>query len=258
MINVIPFNYNSKQVRIVQDESGNPWWVAKDTCDILEYANPNKSVQDHCNPKGVTKRYILTAGGRQEMTLINEGNLYRLIIKSNKPQAAKFETWVCDEVLPSIRKTGKYQASIQKPATLLPIDREFRAAVRMAKAAGLKGNQAIFSANRLTREMTGSAPLQLLEITHLESATQEAHLTPSDIGKQIGASGRKANRLLAENGLQESYRDHKDRLKWKPTPKGAAYSVAKDTGKKHSDGTPVVQLFWLDSVFDLLKTAVAA
>jgi hypothetical protein len=49
------------------------------------------------------------------MTYIDEGNLYRLIIKSRKPEAEKFESWVCDEVLPSIRKTGRYQAEQPKP-----------------------------------------------------------------------------------------------------------------------------------------------
>ncbi|MDD2388503.1 MAG: BRO family protein [Desulfobacterales bacterium] len=254
MSNVIPFNYNSKEVRVIKDESGNPWWVAKDVCDVLDIKNATQAISILDDDE----RSMQNIGRQGEANIINESGLYALIIRSNKPQSKPFRKWVTSEVLTSIRKTGSYKAPNQKPATLLPIDREFRAAVRMAKAAGLKGNQAVLSANRLTREMTGSAPLQLLEITHLESATKEAHLTPSDIGKQLGLSGRKVNKTLAANGLQTAYRDHKDRLRWKPTPKGAAYSVAKDTGKKHSDGTPVVQLFWLDSVLDSLKMLAAA
>jgi len=150
-------------------------------------------------------------------------------------------------------ETGQAKPALAKPATLLPIDREFRAAVRMAKAAGLKGNQAVLSANRLTREMTGSAPLQLLEITHLESPTdQDPHLTPTDIGKAIGEgiSGQKVNKALEEMGYQVSRRNGKKSKVWDATEAGSKYAVIKDTGKKHSDGTPVRQLFWKKPVVE--------
>jgi len=81
------------------------------------YKNTSKAVTDHCREGGVTKRYTPTESGEQEMTYINEGNLYRLIIKSRKPEAAPFESWVCDEVLPSIRKTGRYDAQTPAPAS---------------------------------------------------------------------------------------------------------------------------------------------
>lgn len=92
----------------VETIKNEPWFCAKDICDILGYTNSRKTISDHCNAKGVTNRYILTNGGNQEMAYINEGNLYRLMIKSQKPIARKFESWVCDEVLPSIRKYGTY------------------------------------------------------------------------------------------------------------------------------------------------------
>ena len=75
---------------------------------MLGYANPRKAISDHCKEKGVTKRYTLSSGGEQETIIINESNLYRLIIKSKKPEAERFERWVMEEVLPSIRKTGGY------------------------------------------------------------------------------------------------------------------------------------------------------
>lgn len=65
-------------------------------------------MQDHCKEAGVTKRYTPTTSGNQEITFINEPNLYRLIIKSRKPEAERFEAWVFEEVLPQIRKTGSY------------------------------------------------------------------------------------------------------------------------------------------------------
>lgn len=91
--------------------NGKPYFVATDVATALGYINPRKAVNDHC--KGVTKRDTPTSSGVQQMSYINEGDLYRLIMKSKLPSAEKFESWVMDEVLPSIRKTGSYS----KPLT---------------------------------------------------------------------------------------------------------------------------------------------
>ena len=107
-MNALTFQFNTQDIRTIVDEQGEPWFCAKDVCDVLDYSNTSKAISDHCREKGITKRYTLTEKGEQELTFINEGNLYRLIIKSQKPEAEPFETWVCDEVLPSIRKTGGY------------------------------------------------------------------------------------------------------------------------------------------------------
>ena len=85
---------------------GKPYFVASDVATALGYTNPRKAVIDHC--KGVTKRDAPTSSGTQSMSYIGEGDLYRLIMKSKLPSAEKFESWVMDEVLPSIRKNGYY------------------------------------------------------------------------------------------------------------------------------------------------------
>lgn len=106
------FDFKALPFRTTVDENGNPWFCGKDVCDILGYANHNDAIKKTCKPKGVANSYPLeTAGGIQYPVFIDEGNLYRLIIKSNKPEAEPFEAWVCDEVLPSIRKTGGYVQS---------------------------------------------------------------------------------------------------------------------------------------------------
>ncbi|ODS43157.1 hypothetical protein BGK37_12605 [Pasteurella multocida] len=110
------FCFKSSQVRVVTDPNQEYWFCGKDVCDILGYMNDSKTLKDHCKEKGVTKRYSLTEGGKQELTFINEPNLYRLIIKSRKPEAEPFETWVFEEVLPQIRKTGKYEVQSQQLA----------------------------------------------------------------------------------------------------------------------------------------------
>ena len=93
------------QVRTIEIE-GKPYFLAADVCSILGYTNGRKAINDHC--KGVTKRYIPTNSGNQEVNFIPEGDIYRLVMRSKLPGAERFESWVCDEVLPSIRKTGSY------------------------------------------------------------------------------------------------------------------------------------------------------
>ena len=90
---------------------GKPYFVGTDVAKALGYNNPRDAVSRHC--KGVVKRDTPTSSGVQSMSYINEGDLYRLIMKSKLPSAEKFESWVMDEVLPTIRKTGSYQ----KPLT---------------------------------------------------------------------------------------------------------------------------------------------
>jgi len=107
----------------VMDQGGSLWFVAKDQCDILGYANPRDAISKHCKSKGVAKCDILTAGGKQEVTIIDEANLNRLIMRSNAPNAEPYQDWVCEEVLPTIRKTGSYQAApietqLNNPAAL--------------------------------------------------------------------------------------------------------------------------------------------
>ncbi len=119
MSNLMVFNNQDfGQVRTVNIE-GKPYFVGKDIAEALGYKLPRKAISDHC--KGVLKQNILTDGGLQEMLIIPEGDIYRLIIKSKLPQAEKFESWVFDEVLPQIRKTGQYQVKPKSNLDLLEL-----------------------------------------------------------------------------------------------------------------------------------------
>ena len=98
--------YKNSPVRIVE-KGGEPWFVAKDVCDILALGNPRSSIAllDE-DERGVHS--MDTPSGKQEMGIISEAGLYSLIIRSRKPEAKAFKRWVTHEVLPSIRKTGAY------------------------------------------------------------------------------------------------------------------------------------------------------
>ena len=81
-------------------------FCGSDIAKALGYARPGKAIIDHC--KGVLKRDTLTRGGMQSLSYIPEGDVYRLIVHSKLPAAEKFEHWLFDEVVPTIRKTGGY------------------------------------------------------------------------------------------------------------------------------------------------------
>lgn len=116
------FNFKNSPVRTITDPNSEIWFCGTDVCDILGYTNSRKALQDHCKVSGVTKRYISYPSGRKEAIFINEPNLYRLIIKSRKPEAEPFEAWVFEEVLPQIRKTGKYEIQLPEPEPTINIE----------------------------------------------------------------------------------------------------------------------------------------
>jgi len=120
---VVPFMYESKEVRTIKDENGNPLFVAKDVCDILGIKNVSDALSKiPDNHKGIDS--IDTLGGTQKLNVVDEPGLYRLILRSDKPQAEPFMEWVTSEVLPQIRKTGNYRAvkTCKRCAQMLPVD----------------------------------------------------------------------------------------------------------------------------------------
>lgn len=98
------FSYRGNEVRtkVINEEV---WFVAKDVCEVLEI-DSSQTRRLNENQKGLHN--IQTPGGSQQMTLINEAGLYKLIFTSRKPEAEKFTDWVSEDVLPSIRKHGAY------------------------------------------------------------------------------------------------------------------------------------------------------
>ena len=112
----VEFQFQSNTVRTVAID-GEVWFCATDVCKVFGYTNAPDAVSKHCKSGGIAKRDTPTVSGIQQMLFINESNLYRLIIRSKKPEAEKFETWVTSEVLPAIRKTGAYiHAPAMRPA----------------------------------------------------------------------------------------------------------------------------------------------
>jgi len=260
MNNVIPFRYESKEVRVIKDEIGNPWWVAKDVCGALSIVDYSQAVEKLDDDE--RDRYkVPTPRGTQEMLLINESGLYTLILRSNKPKAKSFRRWVTHEVLPSIRKNGYYQFSPDYGITLHNIktfESGFMDAKNFAETVGYNGDEALLSADNLVKKITGLSCLDLLGIPQLNKNKQERYYTATELSQELNdeyESAREINLMLASLGLQERYRDANGNFRWRPTKKGREYVIIRDTGMCHTSSEPILQMAWKESVIDQLLDA---
>lgn len=215
-------NENFGEIRVV-DISGEPWFCAMDVTKTLGYTNGRKAIADHCKEGGVTKRYIgVQTGTKKDGTpaiqevgysFINEGNLYRLITHSKLPSAEQFETWVFDEVLPSIRKHGAYMSSEVIEKTLTDPDFLIKLATELKneKQARLKAQKQI--------------ELQAPKVQYYDEVlTSQSSYTVTQIAKELGLGPSKLNQMLHEKGVQ-----YKQNGSWIP------YFKYQDKGFVHSE-----------------------
>lgn len=243
-----PFQFESRAVR-VQMEGLEPWFNANDVCEVLAYANPRDAVLNHVDAEDVAKRDTLTPGGVQRISHVNESGLYALILGSAKPEAKRFKKWVTSEVLPSIRKTGGYRSATPLRVTT-EAARAFPPLFRAARLLGCDRNAAAISANQYVRKLTGVNLLEGLGAIHLPAENQSVmFFTPTELGKMMGGfSAQRVNLLLAGAGLQAKAGEY-----WRPLEPGKDFARLFDTGKRHGDGTPVLQVKWSEAVLPLLR-----
>lgn len=106
------FDFRGASLRTLTDEAGEPWFVAKDACDILGMSNPSMAVTalDKDEVAQIDPKDYLGSENRsnQAVNIVSEPGLYKLIMRSRKPEAKEFQRWVTHEVLPQIRRTGGY------------------------------------------------------------------------------------------------------------------------------------------------------
>lgn len=109
------FYFNNAALRTLTDEAGEPWFVAKDVCDILEISNPSDALKRLDDDE----RSRFNLGRQGETNIVNEAGLYSLVLGSRKPEAHEFKRWVTHEVLPSIRRHGAYmtESTLEKAVT---------------------------------------------------------------------------------------------------------------------------------------------
>ena len=244
--------FNSEEfgeIRTVEIE-GKPYFAGTDVAKALGYSEPHKAVARHCRDDGMKRTPIADSLGRvQETVFIPEGDLYRLIVGSKLPTAEKFERWVFDEVLPSIRKHGLYATDelldnpdlIIQMATKLKEEREARKALEIE--------------NKVQSQQI--AELQP-KATYYDLILQcKDLLSMTEIAKDYGKSAKGMNSMLNDFGIQ-----YKQGGVWflyaKYQDKG--YTQTKTQNYNRPDGTQGsrVHMYWTQKgrlfLYDLLKS----
>lgn len=158
---IIPFGFESHSIRAMLMD-GNPWFVAKDVAEALGYKDTVNAIKQHC--RGVVFRHPIvdSLGRTQDVRIINEPDTYRLIVGSNLPEAERFERWLFEDVLPSIRRTGSYV-----PYPTIEASRLFREIGPSLRAVGIRGEKLAKGTNQVVQRLTG---VDLLGMAGVDSA----------------------------------------------------------------------------------------
>lgn len=194
--------------------NGKPYFCGSDVAKALGYSNARKAIGDHC--KGVTKRDTLTKGGKQEINFIPEGDIYRLITHSKLPSAEKFESWVFDEVLPSIRKHGMY--AIDELVNNPDLAIQALTALKDEREKNKQLNEEVNVKDQLIGELKPKADYmdRILKNKGLVTITQ--------IAKDYGMSGKAMNDLL-----------HNLKIQYKQSSQWLLYKEYQSCGYTHSE-----------------------
>lgn len=141
------------------DRNGEPWFVAKDVCAILELSNPRDAVASlEDDEKGVA--ITDTLGGTQEMSIISESGLYALIFRSRKPEARKFRRWITQDVLPQIRRNGAYTLTTSFTTPPTPVEHpavQFITILNAVRARGANTEKILYSIGNLFQSSLAGA-----------------------------------------------------------------------------------------------------
>ena len=179
------------------EENGTVLFCGIDVATALGYSKPRNALATHC--KGALKRGALTDGGIQEMSFIPEGDVYRLIARSKLPTAERFESWVFDEVLPSIRKNGGYKITPAQQNRLDIMERNSRA--REASLWLRISAQVKSDTYRQVCASYASTVLAGREVIPLPQTTQH-HYSATEIGEMFGVSKQAIGNLANKYGMK--------------------------------------------------------
>ena len=108
-MNLTQFQFDSNEVRVITDDTGEPWFVATDVASALGYSEAHAMTR-HLDEDETCSVKLTDQVQDRMVTAINESGLYSAILRSRRPEAKRFKKWVTSEVLPSIRRTGRYEA----------------------------------------------------------------------------------------------------------------------------------------------------
>lgn len=251
------------QVRTITLD-GEPWFVGKDVATALGYSNPSNAVVTHVDEEDKTTYSFQVSGSnyKTKATIINESGLYGLVLSSKLPTAKQFKHWVTSDVLPTIRKTGKYAVPKITPNPHYRT-RMIKTAVKdigdtadtIAQVFHVKKGIAMTASMQMVGEAYGIDTEPLKKLVPPEA--NPAFLTPTKIAAELNVltnkgnpNPQRVNSLLKEIGLQESVGGH-----WHATEEGKKLSEAMPYTA--SSGHSGYQLLWSPKVIPMLRDLLA-
>ena len=225
-------------VRTATDENGEPWFCAKDLCDVLGYKNSSCAVNQHVRSSDVAKRYVARLAKNRfgvcdgkmqvvQMIFVNESGFYALVLGSKLPSAVKFKDWVTSVVLPQIRKTGGYipvhegeseeetirnaeeilRATLKEKEMLLEQQRKLigEQDVEIRRLNGVVDEQVVNIARKgeniihLEHQVDGLMPKAIYSDNVLDSVSC---FTTTQVAKELGVTAQELNRSLCALHIQ--------------------------------------------------------
>lgn len=201
------------QIRTIE-ENGKILFCGSDVAKALGYANAPDALNRHC--RAIVKRDTPISGKMQKINFIPEGDIYRLAAKSELPGADKFESWIFDEVIPSIRKTGGYSVKKENPRILAEAEAKLNNSRARVSGMWLKIAQLI-PANKEYQNLCASYASKALaghEVLPLPECTEHLY-TATEVGKIFGVSSQRIGKLANNYGLKvEEY----GKIVWDKSP----------------------------------------
>ena len=233
MNDITIFTYENTNIRTITAEDGTPLFCGKDIASILGYTNTTDALKRHC--KGVVKHYPIvdSLGRSQSARFITEPDLYRLITHSKLPEAEKFERWVFEEVLPSIRKHGMYATESVVDAMLADPDAMIRTLTTLKEERAKRA--------QLEKQAQTNAPKVLFADA---VASAQTDILIGDLAKILRGNGvDTGQRRLFEWMRENGYLIRQKGSSWNmPTQKAMDMGLfrVKETVVTHADGHTTV------------------
>lgn len=223
-------------VRIIEKD-GQPLFCGSDVAKSLGYAKPNDAISAHCR---YTAKHSIPHPQSPDKTIdmlfIPEGDLYRLITNSKLPSAEKFESWVFDEVLPAIRKTGSYAKNQPTETQIMRAQAQLmNAQVRKAKMyAELAKVETLSATYKEVMVAKAADTLNGGEVIPLPKLTRKT-FTATEVGEILGVSSQKVGAITNKHNLKTAeYGEwYRDKAKWS--------NKEVDTFKYYDNAIPVIK-----------------
>ena len=206
------FNFGDHEVRTLIKE-GEPWFVASDVSSVLDYRSANDMTRNLDDEEKDTQT-VRTLGGEQLVSIINESGLYSAILKSRKPEAKAFKKWVTSEVLPSIRKQGKYEVKPTVPQSYS------QALLEAGRLAAIVEQQEL-----LMQEQKEALILAAPKVEYVDNFVERGNnRSLTDVAKELEISAKELGRWLRAEGHAWK---NKTPLRWKQTFIDSGYGSQK-------------------------------